>query len=114
MLLYDASGKQICYWRKANAIHNWFVQNVQNGVDDCREHTVTYNDLKNLRDTVEQALDGPESAALYLPCVDGFFFGNTDVTSEFYIHDLEYTQKYIQGILDLYPEDSVFTYRSSW
>ena len=23
------------YWRKANQIHNWFVQNVQNGNDDC-------------------------------------------------------------------------------
>ena len=25
-VVYEAA-----YWRKANAIHNWFVQNVQNG-----------------------------------------------------------------------------------
>ena len=26
---------EVLMWRKANAIHNWFVQNVQKGVDDC-------------------------------------------------------------------------------
>lgn len=26
------------YWRKANAIHRWFVDNVQHGDDDCREY----------------------------------------------------------------------------
>lgn len=25
----------VCDWRKANQIHNWFVENVQNGVDIC-------------------------------------------------------------------------------
>ena len=25
------------YWRKANAIHNWFVQNVQDGRDECQK-----------------------------------------------------------------------------
>jgi len=23
------------YWRKANQIHNWFVENVKDGVDNC-------------------------------------------------------------------------------
>jgi hypothetical protein len=26
----------VAYWRKANAIHSWFVQNVQDGVDECQ------------------------------------------------------------------------------
>ena len=34
MLVYD--GDQIASWRKANAIHKWFVDNVQDGVDVWR------------------------------------------------------------------------------
>ena len=30
----------IGYWRKANAIHSWFVKNVQYGQDDCRIYNV--------------------------------------------------------------------------
>ncbi len=37
--LADARVKEITaevmYWRKSNAIHKWFVDNVQGGVDDC-------------------------------------------------------------------------------
>jgi hypothetical protein len=25
------------YWRKANAIHGWFINNVADGVDECQE-----------------------------------------------------------------------------
>ena len=28
------------YWRKANAIHGWFVKNAQQGIDDCRTYSV--------------------------------------------------------------------------
>ena len=31
----------IGYWRKANAIHNWFIQNVQNGKDECEKADVS-------------------------------------------------------------------------
>lgn len=30
--------QQVGYWRKANSIHNWFVENVQGGEDDCDYH----------------------------------------------------------------------------
>lgn len=30
--------EQVAYWRKANAIHRWFVDNVQDGEDDCNYH----------------------------------------------------------------------------
>ncbi|MBW6469642.1 MAG: hypothetical protein K0A90_00290, partial [Methanosarcinaceae archaeon] len=33
-------------WRKSNAIHKWFVNNVQSGVDDCKDYNVTIDDLK--------------------------------------------------------------------
>ena len=31
----DETHEEVGYWRKANAIHGWFVRNVQNGKDDC-------------------------------------------------------------------------------
>ena len=31
---------EVGYWRKANAIHKWFVDHVQNGQDDCGQHFV--------------------------------------------------------------------------
>lgn len=37
-----------CYWRKANQIHKWFVDNVQDGEDNCKEYLVTLDTLKEL------------------------------------------------------------------
>lgn len=45
------------YWRKANAIHDWFVRNVQNGVDDCGSYEVDVESLMQLLDTVNEVLD---------------------------------------------------------
>ena len=39
---------EAAYWRKANQIHNWFVENVQDGNDDCREYYVSVEQLKEL------------------------------------------------------------------
>lgn len=40
--------EEVAYWRKANAIHNWFVQNVQDGKDDCRDYYVPEEKLRQL------------------------------------------------------------------
>lgn len=43
--------EQVGYWRKANSIHNWFVENIQDGIDDCSyHHEVTKYDLEELLD----------------------------------------------------------------
>lgn len=55
------------YWRKANAIHNWFVQNVQNGKDDCQESHVTREQLGELRELCKQVLDSVETVEGELP-----------------------------------------------
>ena len=44
------------YCRKANQIHNWFVQNCQNGVDDCGRYVITVNDLMKLKELCEKIL----------------------------------------------------------
>jgi hypothetical protein len=42
--------EEVAYWRKANAIHDWFVQNCQEGIDDCKEYWVTKLQLQELYD----------------------------------------------------------------
>lgn len=46
----------VLYWRKANAIHNWFVENVQNGKDDCGDYYVTVEHLIELKNVCEEVL----------------------------------------------------------
>src|SRR4051812_26127579 len=40
--------EEVMYWRKANHIHKWFVDNVQNGVDDCGTYHVPREKLLDL------------------------------------------------------------------
>lgn len=47
----------IGYWRKANAIHRWFVEKVQDGRDECQESHVTREQLLDLRAACKQVLD---------------------------------------------------------
>ena len=53
--MYDVF-EQVGYWRKANAIHRWFVQNVQDGVDDCGTYIVTREQLEQLKAACERVL----------------------------------------------------------
>lgn len=46
----------VVYWRKANAIHKWFVDNVQHGTDDCGVHDVGIEQLRDLRNRCEAVL----------------------------------------------------------
>lgn len=40
--------ENIAYWRKANQIHKWFVDNIQEGKDDCKSYYVSIEDIKKL------------------------------------------------------------------
>ena len=48
--------REAMYWRKANAIHNWFVINVQGGEDNCKEYYVSRAQLQELLILVFQEL----------------------------------------------------------
>lgn len=50
----------IGYWRKANHIHNWFVENVQDGVDECQESFVSREQLRDLRKLCKRVLKSTE------------------------------------------------------
>ena len=100
------------YWRKANQIHNWFVQNVQDGEDDCRSAYVSQEKLTELRELCQRAIDNPEQAHLILPRTEGFFFGNKEY-DQWYFEQLRDTIEVIDNALAM-PEQWEFNYRSSW
>lgn len=54
---YDSLFEEIMYWRKANQIHRWFVENVQDGFDDCRRYEVSKEQLEELKDTCKEILN---------------------------------------------------------
>lgn len=99
------------YWRKANAIHKWFVDNVQNGEDDCGYYYVSREDLERLRDLILEVLESQDASKL--PPQAGFFFGNTDV-GDWYWADLEQTAQEIDTLLMDFSDSWEFEYHSSW
>jgi hypothetical protein len=107
---------EVLMWRKANAIHNWFVQNVQKGVDDCGEYEVSEEDLRKLLKDVEEVLKDKSKAPEILPTTEGFFFGSTDYDED-YFDDLKYTAKGIKNVLRIKANNDSFVsfeYGSSW
>lgn len=100
------------YWRKANAIHKWFVDNVQYGEDKCRPFSVDRANLVTLRELCLKVLSNREMAQQLLPSQSGFFFGGTDYDA-YYFGDLDATVEIIDRCLAL-PEDWEFEYQSSW
>lgn len=40
--------EEVAYWRKANQVHQWFVENVQDGKDDCDTYYVSREKLADL------------------------------------------------------------------
>lgn len=110
---------EVIYWRKANAIHAWFVRTVQDNVDDCGTYPVTHEQLKELLDLCKETVKALENAtpietknqkvltpdglideevSIYDPKVveglleptGGFFFGNTDI-DQWYVDSLKNT-----------------------
>lgn len=118
------------YWRKANAIHAWFVENVQNGVDDCGMYIVRRDQLEELKEACERVIavatmkdaqvctgisykDGQETKMMEdgkivanpEACADilptqGGFFFGSTDYDEWYIHDMETTIKIINEVLE--------------
>lgn len=130
------------YWRKANAIHRWFVENVQDGQDDCREYYVSRDQLKELLDIVNTVLDASElvdgdvvngykidktgkhpmieqgkvikdpSVAEELLPTASGFFFGSTEYNQYYIEDLKLTKQIVEEALA--DEEGQYYYASSW
>lgn len=123
--------EQVGYWRKANAIHAWFVDHVQNGIDDCGGYRVTREELEELLETINTVLASIEttpcpvevgivydSAGNHSVCEDGEIIVNTEICekllpscsgfffgsteySNFYVDDLKYTKELLENLLSV-------------
>jgi hypothetical protein len=114
MYLYRKTIDEVAYWRKANAIHNWIISNV-NAVDDCTPIHVSKMDLVQLRDNCQKVIDeGTLKTALkLLPPTSGFFFGSTEV-DDWYWQDIKDTLEKLNTIIDETSDDQEFEYHASW
>jgi hypothetical protein len=99
------------YWRKANQIHKWFVENVQNGVDNCGEYYVDSSDLRKLLELCKQVEVDNSLAESLLPSASGFFFGGTEY-DEWYFNDISNTIQILEEALE--DERGDYYYSSSW
>jgi len=99
---------QVAYWRKANAIHKWFVDNVQDGNDNCAGYPVWKDKLAELVNLCREVLTNKRLAKKLLPRQDGFFFGSLKYNSD-YFDDLKDTIEMLEKL----PEGE-YIYTSSW
>lgn len=142
MYLRTDDDEQAAYWRKANAIHAWFVTHVQDGIDECQDSPVTRAQLTELRDLCQGVLDGIEltdgpvqrgtrgTATGWEPIIEkgqiitnpefiekrlpsqGGFFFGSTDYDDDYVADLRQTVERIDAALTAHSGD--FIYHSSW
>lgn len=105
------------YWRKCNQIHKWFVDNVQDGGDECQESIVSDEQLKTLYDLVCNAIETKDASLL--PPQSGFFFGSTEI-DEYYWKGLEDTKAILERELAFIKSKSGsgewwdYIYQANW
>lgn len=115
---------EVCYWRKANAIHAWFERYLQREygieeIEDCESYVITTKCLEELVADCKSVLAYSqdkcfkEVAARYMPTQAGFFYGSTDY-DEWYVGDLQATATKLASILLDSDEDDEFTYLAWW
>ena len=111
--------ESVGYWRKANAIHNWFVKNIQDGEDDCRDYYLGINSLKELLDKclevkekaiikegkIQNGYTIGENGEKIYNMVDGKYIENAEEIAEllpttdgFFFGSTEYDEYYMQDI----------------
>lgn len=109
----------VAYWRKVNAVHSWFVENVQEGRDECQQSYVRRDQLVELRAVVLTAIDAyrggdMQAAEEVLPTRSGFFFGSTAM-DDGYLADLDDTVGQLDRVLNHPRSEQVdYYYQASW
>ena len=106
--------EEVMYWRKANAIHNWFVQNCQNGVDECQETYIPRDQIEALLITLRNIVSDPSLAKDLLPPTSGFFFGSTEL-DDWYWDNVKRTIPVLEQLLeDRNAHNFSVHYRAGW
>ncbi|SHL78739.1 hypothetical protein [Rhodanobacter sp. OK091] len=105
--LLEVSGVtvRVGYWRKFDALHHWFVNNTQEGHDDCRAAFVSVDTLMELEEQLEQVSDDPASASEHF---------TTDEDETLDEDDVDYTLKVLHHAKRLQEQGWDIYYRASW
>lgn len=104
----------IGYWRKAWGIHNWFVSNVQDGIDNCTQYYVDVSTLRDLKSDCERAIAEAGITSTF-PLLE-------DNPDEWDIQQIKNTIDIASFAIKLYennqsqdyPKSLSFYYNSSW
>jgi hypothetical protein len=135
--------EEVAYWRKANVVHRWFVQNVQQGGDNYAEYRVSEEQLRELLSACTQVLAGSElvdgevlncekyvngkwvrmlekgkvikdpSTARRLLPTQEGFFFGWTDYDESYLEDIKYTKDMLEQVL-AEKSGGEYYYSSSW
>ena len=116
----------IITWRKANAIHKFFVDNCQEGNDNCQRHYVSESDLERLLEIINEILEIKTPVAREMKAeellptdIEGCFFGSKEY-DDWYYKDLEDTKKVLDKLFKYQATAETgkcfdsFYYQSSW
>ena len=116
---WESIFEDVGYWRKANAIHKWFVDNVQNGVDDCNYYEVSKEQLEDLLEVCTKVRDASKLVkgwvkngerfenGQWCPIMEeGEYIENPDVAEEllptqdgFFFGSTNYDQWYMEDVV---------------
>ena len=102
---------EIGYWRKANAIHGWMVENVQGGVDDCGVYNFPLQKIVELYFLCREVLKNPSKCKDLLPVTQGCFFGSYEY-DEWYFEYIKDTRDILESVL--LQSQLEYQYQSSW
>ena len=101
---------QVGYWRKANAIHKWFIDNCADGVDKGQDIYVSQKKAQELLDKCNEVLTNRLLAEKKLPTQSGFFFGSIKY-DESYFEDIEYTKHILEKVIAFIESEEGKYYR---
>jgi len=96
---------EVMYWRKANAIHNWFVKNCTNGVEWCYPTQVFITQLVKLKDICKEVLDHSElvpakiiDSYTYQLSSSGVLVENANMIDGYVILDPTFARKHLPTV----------------
>lgn len=117
---WESFFSEVGYWRKANAIHRWFVENVQNDVDNCAYYEVSKENLEKLLEICITVKNRSKMKSGYIkngetlnggkwcPIMEeGEYIENPEIAEEllptqdgFFFGSTNYDQWYMQDVID--------------
>jgi hypothetical protein len=121
--------EELGYWRKANAIHNFFIGRCAEGEDDCKQIEIGKEFLEDLLDRCKKIvkeskllkendegvkfIEDNSIAKELLPTAEGYFFGSQNYDED-YLNDIKMTIPIIEEAIKASENGDDIYYQASW